>query len=338
LPLVQEPAVRALNLQDPDVVRDILRAGAAANRQAPCRKGSIDLITAPGTLIATGDLHDNPLHLARLVRAAGMEGGEARQPDSETAKQGADQASMPGNGSSPPCLATSLSRSFASPTHLVLHELIHSDRLMNGMDFSYRALVRAAALKAEFPERVHTLLANHELSQVMGAGIVKDGVKVVQAFNEGVEYAFGDEATSVDEAIRDFIMSMPLALRCQCPPPHGDILCAHSLPSTAIMERFDPSVLSRDLTPQDYEPRRGAAHLMVWGRGYDAEQIEDLVERWGINLFILGHEKAENGVRFVPPCVVVLNSDHDRGVYLPIDLSNPPQPEEAAAQVVPLAG
>jgi hypothetical protein len=102
------------------------------------------------------------------------------------------------------------------------------------------------------------------------------------------------------------------------------------------MERFDPSILSRDLTEADYEPRRGSAHLMVWGRGYDTELIEDLVERWGINLFILGHEHAENGVRFVPPCVIVLNSDHDRGVYLPIDLSDPPTPEAAAGRVVPL--
>ena len=37
----------------------------------------------------------------------------------------------------------------------------------------------------------------------------------------------------------------------------------------------------RDLTDDDYVPRQGSAHLMVWGRGYDSEQLEDLVERWG---------------------------------------------------------
>jgi hypothetical protein len=325
--------VRALDLQDPAVVREALLAGAAANRDAPCRARSIDLIRAPGTLIATGDLHDNPLHLARLVRVAGMDGSG----DEVTKRRSDEAAEQSGTPETTTSLRHSGTSSLPPPTHLVLHELIHSDRLINGMDFSYRALARVAALKSDFPERVHTLLANHELAQVMGAGIIKDGVKVVEAFNEGVEYAFGDDAPSVQEAIREFILSMPLALRCVCPPPHGDILCAHSLPSTALMERFDPSVLSRDLTPEDYEPRKGAAHLMVWGRGYDAEQIEDLVERWGINLFILGHEKAENGVRFVPPCVVVLNSDHERGVYLPIDLSHPPKPERAASMAVPLA-
>jgi hypothetical protein len=291
-----------LDLQNAESVRETFLAGAAANRTAACRVGSIDRIEPPGTLIATGDLHDNPLHFSRLVAAAGMEENRAAP---------------------------------ESPTHLVLHEIIHSDRLMNGMDFSYRALARVAALKARFPERAHTLLANHELAQIFGAGIIKDGIKVVEAFNDAVEYAFGEEAGLVQAAIKEFILSMPLALRCVC--PGGDILVCHSLPTPALMERFDPTVLSRELTEADYEPRRGAAHLLVWGRGYDAEQIEDLVERWGINLFILGHEKAENGVKLIPPCAVILNSDHEKGVYLPIDLAKPPRAEEAIGMVVPLS-
>ncbi len=77
---------------------------------------------------------------------------------------------------------------------------------------------------------------------------------------------------------------------------------------------------------------------MVWGRGYDAELLEDLVERWGVNLFILGHEKVENGIEFRPPNAIVLNSDHARGVYLPIDLAHPPRPEAALEMAVSLAG
>jgi hypothetical protein len=294
----------------------VFLAGASANRGAKCRVGSIDRIESPGRLIATGDLHDNPLHLIRLVRAAGLE-------DSETAKQ---RDSETGNAL------------VSKRSHLVLHEIVHSERIVNDADYSYRMLARVAALKAEFPELVHTLLANHELSQVLGAGIIKDGVKVVEAFNTGVEDVFGEEAPGVQEAIKEFIMSMPLALRCVCGPPgqRRDILVAHSVPSTAMMERFDATVLSRELTPADYEPRKGAAHIMVWGRGYDAEQLEDLVERWGVNLFILGHEKAENGVQIIPPCAVVLNSDHERGVYLPIDLEHPPTAEQAVGMVVRL--
>ncbi len=291
-----------LDLRDPDAVCRTLRSGAEAARSASCRRGSIDLIAAPGTLIATGDLHDNPLHFLRLVRAARM-------------------WDEPGP---------------AGPAHLVLHEIIHSDRLVNEMDFSYRALTRVAALKATYPEHAHVLLANHELSQIAGAWIVKDGVRVVQAFNTAVAFAFGADAPRVHDAIALFVRAMPLALRAVTPA--GDILCAHSLPSPAMMARFDPGVLSRELTDEDYEPRTGSAHLMTWGRGYDAELIEDLVERWGVNTFILGHENVEQGAMFVPPCAIVLNSDHERGVYLPIDLSNPPRAEEMIGRVVPLNG
>lgn len=298
--------VFSIDLANPDAVCRAFLDGAKANRTASCRRGSIDLINAPGRLIATGDIHDNPAHLARLIRAAGLLPSD-EQPEAPL-----------------------------RPCHLTLHELIHSDRLINGMDFSYRALARVALLKQANPEYVHTLLANHELSQIIGAGIIKDGIKVVQVFDEALDYVFADEADRVRAAIEVFIRSMPIALRART--PRGDILCAHSLPGLGMMTRFDPTILDRDLTDDDYVPRSGSAHQMVWGRGYDAEQLEDLVERWGVNLFILGHEKAEFGAKFVPPNAIVLNSDHDRGVYLPIDLADPPTPEQAMERVVPLAG
>jgi hypothetical protein len=290
-----------LNLQDPQSVCEIFERGATACREASCRQGSIDRIHAPGRVICTGDLHDNPVHFEKLVQVAGM-----------------NQAGYP-----------------ATLSHLVLHEIIHPERLVNGMDLSFRALAKVADLKARFPEFVHILLGNHELAQLTNANIMKDGVKNVHAFKAGLQYAFGDEWTRVEAAMNTFIRAMPLALACET--PRGRILCAHSLPPPAMMQRFDPGILSRELTEADYEPRRGGAYLMTWGRGYDAELLEDLVERWGVNLFILGHEKVDEGARFIPPCAVVLNSDHARGVYLPIDLSDPPRGEQAVAMAVAFA-
>ncbi len=289
----------SLDLTDPGAVCDIFAAGLAANLGAACRKHCTDEIQAPGRLIATGDIHDNPLHLARLLHMAGM-----TDPDA------------------------------APRAHLTLHEIIHPERLLNGMDFSYRALARVAAIKAAFPEHAHTLLANHEMAQMIGAGIVKNGVRVVEAFDEGLDYTFGDRAPDVRQAVADFIRSMPLALRCHT--RRGDILCSHSLPGPAMMARFDPDILNRDLTDDDYL-QNGSAYMMVWGRRYDAEQLEDLVERWGVSTFILGHEHVDTGCAVVPPNAIVLNSDHDRGVCLPIDLSDPITPAEAPFSVVPLA-
>ena len=100
------------------------------------------------------------------------------------------------------------------------------------------------------------------------------------------------------------------------------------------MGRFDPSILDRELTPDDYQPRVGSAHLMVWGRGYDHDQLEDLTERWGVNLFILGHEHAPNGYTVVNPNTIVLNTDHERAVYLPIDLDDEPTVAQCVSKMV----
>lgn len=298
-----------LDLRDAGVVVDLLHRGAAANRTNRWRHGVVELVGLdPGSrLVLTGDLHDNPLYLARLVRAAGMD-------------------ATPGLES--------------LPAHLTLHELIHGDRLTNGMDFSYRVLARAAALKAAFPEHVHTLLANHELSQIVGSGIVKDGVRVVDAFNDAVEHTFGDRAPTVQAALSRFIRSMPLAVRFSM-PGLADVLCAHSLPSPELMDRFDPAILERtepDFTDDDLAPRRGSAHLMVWGRRHTPDQLAALATRWGVGLFVLGHEKADSGLMVLEPNALVLNSDHERGVFLNLPAGQDRRPEAFAGTATPLSG
>tara|TARA_R110002096_G_scaffold344921_6_gene538053 strand:- start:7687 stop:8589 length:903 start_codon:yes stop_codon:yes gene_type:complete len=294
-----------IDMSNPAEVAQTLLAGAEANRTASCRKGSIDHISAPGHLIASGDTHDHPRNFRAIVAAAGLDGEFGSE-----------------------------------PKHLTLHEIIHPDmkQPLPGepapVDTSYRGLTRVAKLKTQYPEFVHFLLANHELAQATDSLIVKNGVRCVEAFNAGIDQEFPDpiDAESVRDAVKEFVLSMPIGLRASC--PKGDILCTHSLPGPAMMDRFDTTIINRDLTEQDYEPRVGSAHLMTWGRGYDHEQLEDLTETWGINLFILGHEHATNGYALIEPNAIVLNTDHDKGVYLPIDLDKPPSLAQAASDLV----
>jgi hypothetical protein len=120
----------------------------------------------------------------------------------------------------------------------------------------------------------------------------------------------------------------------------GDVLCAHSLPAPELMDRFDPGILEREgaeLTDEDMAPRRGSAHLMVWGRGHTPEQLLELSRRWNVAVFVLGHEKADDGVFTLEPNAVVLNSDHERGVYLDVPADTERTAGAFAARAVGLA-
>jgi len=291
--------LEGIDTHDPDAVRALLGDAADANRHARCRTGSIDRVEPVGVLTATGDLHDAPLNFARALRVARL--GQATP---------------------------------EAPRHVTLHEVIHGSS-QSGVDLSHRALFRVAAVKRAFPEFAHTLLANHELAQIVGAGIVKNGVRVVEAFNEGVEQVFGESASGVIDSIADFIRSMPLALVSRTDDGRG-VLCAHSLPSPGTMSRFDAGLLDRNLNEADYQPRTGAAHQMVWGRQQTPEQLTALAERWGVSLFILGHQHAEAGCDLLPPNGLILNSDHARGVVAPVTLADPPSASRLAGEVVPI--
>ena len=152
-------------------------------------------LPASGRLLATGDLHDNPEHLQKIIALARLE-----TPDH----------------------------------HLVLHEIVHSDHLVNGLDLSHRMLARVAELLLEYPHQVHVLLANHELAQMTGQGVSKGAGNSVVLFDAGLEFAYGDEWLAVAEAIKRFVRAMPLAARSE-----SGVFCAHSLPAPAAMDRFE---------------------------------------------------------------------------------------------------
>src|SRR5687767_13520793 len=95
-----------VNLRDASAVISLFERAAESMRRSPVRSGSVIRLPARGRLLATGDLHDNPVHLQKIIRLAKLEGS----PDH----------------------------------HVVLHEMIHGERLINGLDLSHRMLARVA--------------------------------------------------------------------------------------------------------------------------------------------------------------------------------------------------
>lgn len=283
------------NLRDPVAVAELFERAASSLIASLLREHSIIRLPPRGRLLITGDLHDNPIHLQKIIKLARLDA--------------------------------------SSDHHVVLHEIIHGEKLINSMDFSHRMLARVAGLTLQYPNQVHPLLANHELAQFTGKGISKGAGNSVELFNDGLEFAFGDDWHTVRDAINQFIAAMSLALITS-----SGVLCAHSLPAPHMMKSFDLDVIRRDLQLSDYAAPTGSAHLMVWGRQHTPAQLDHLAQHWNVELFCLGHEHVEIGIEVKPPRLVLLNSDHDRAAVVPIDLAaGPPAAEEALLSAIPLA-
>lgn len=283
-----------LNMNDARSAIDTFDRATEAQLGLSVRRGCAVHLPARGRLLATGDLHDNPVHFEKVVRLAKLEA--------------------------------------SNENHVVLHELIHGEHLINGMDFSYRMLLRVADLVIRFPGQAHPLLANHEISQMTGAGVSKGAGNSVELFNEALDFVFGDDAEEVAEACGRFIAAMPLVLLTE-----DGVACAHSLPNARLAARVPPEVIDRALVDEDFRSPLGVAYLMTWGRTYDDAQVESLAAAWGVRLFCLGHQSVETGIEQRGSRVVVLNSDHERAMVLPLDLSKIPDPGQAIMDAIPLA-
>ena len=275
-------------------VADLLERATRSMLEDPARRGCCVHLPARGRLLATGDLHDHPIHFQKVRAFAQLE-----RPDH----------------------------------HVILHELIHGDRLTHGVDLSWRMLAKTAMLRLEHPSKVHPMLANHEIAQAFRQPVSKGAGENTQLFRDGLEWTFGDEADLVDRAIESFVRAMPLAVRTA-----NGLMCSHSLPSPLAMAGFDLGVLDRALVDEDFQPRTGAAWNMTWGRGQTAETVETLTAAWGVSLFVAGHKSVEDGVEAPLPRLLLLNTDHERAVVVPFDLSAPaPTAGDAMLNAVPLA-
>lgn len=291
---------------DANAFADLLESAADAMLASPVRDGCVVRLPMRGSLVVSGDIHDNPLHFAAVLRLARLDGAGA-------AAAGAGER------------------------HLALQELIHGEASGqhpgDDRDMSHRMLGRVAELVLAHPGRVHPLLANHEIAQLRGHPIAKGGVNNVAQFDAGLEWAFGDDAFIAAEAVKRFIRAMPLAAVCE-----NGAFVSHSLPSSGGARHFDVRVLERELHDEDFDPPYGAAYMLTWGRTHTPEHLAALARDWNVRTFIVGHTFVESGAEFRSPNMLILNSDHPRGRVLEIDLASPVS--DAAALVdraLPLA-
>jgi hypothetical protein len=239
----------------PDPVRllQTLRRATQAFRDTAGRRGRVVTLQGAAELLASGDLHGNLENFRILLQRADL----ARQP----------------------------------LRHLVLQEVIHGTfTYANGGDKSHQLLDLVAALKCQFPNRVHFLLGNHELAQYTNRLIAKGDSDLNRLFREGVDAAYGANGPDIYDAYMQLLGVVPLALRTP-----NRVFLSHSLPPGSRLEGFDPNILERDEVAEADLVPGGSVHSLVWGRDTSQANVAAFLKKVDADLLITGHVPCEQG-------------------------------------------
>ena len=270
-------------------------AAAKLNREDALRQGSLLCFPNYGQLVMTGDLHGHRRNFEKLRRFCDLPNAGAR--------------------------------------HVILHEIIHEEiEALGAVDRSHELLLDAVRWKCDFPDQVHFLQSNHELAQLQGAEITKNGRVVTYDFDQGVREAYGTGADRVLGAIDGFIASLPLAGRTA-----NRVFLSHSLPSPRQLPAFDPTIFSRTPTDEDFS-ERGSGYALVWGRYQTKATIDSLCEILDVDFFLCGHQPQDMGYEVFHDHQIILASEHDHGVFLPFDLAKPQTIERLVENIRPFVG
>jgi hypothetical protein len=272
----------------------LLKAGAQLNLTDPLRNGNMLNFPAEGDLIVAGDLHNHQRNFERIQSVADLKHNPQR--------------------------------------HVIIQELIHGGPLSKeGADRSLDMLLDAIKWANDFPGRVHFLMANHDLAQVQGVAIMKDGYDLTDRFNRYLKSRALLDFSGLQAAFKAFTYSMPLAAITVT-----GIFFSHSLPGPRELAAFDHTLLRRELTEADFA-RTGPVYQLIWGRSQTQEVLDTLSKTWWSDLFVCGHQAQDAGYGTLGDRMLILDSCHNHGTFLYIDLARQYTLDDLVASVRPLA-
>jgi Calcineurin-like phosphoesterase len=178
--------------------------------------------------------------------------------------------------------------------HLVLQELVHGNKFYpdDQGDKSHQLVDIVSALKCQFPDRVHLILGNHELSEITGRAIAKNGQALNALFRQGIDTAYGRSGDAIYSAYLKLFAALPLAVRVQ-----NRVFLCHTIPDPLDLDQFDPSIFDADTWPAEAMARHGSVYAITWGRNTDPENVDRFAQLVDADWFITGHQPCDEGFR-----------------------------------------
>jgi hypothetical protein len=169
------------------------------------------------------------------------------------------------------------------------------------------------------------------MAQVQRLAVMKDGYDLTDRFARYMNLKFGSDVGNATQAFNNFVYSMPLAAITM-----NGILFTHSLPAARDIAKFDRTILRRDLTAQDYA-RNGPIYQLIWGRSQTQEVLTALSNAWWTEIFVCGHQSYDAGSAVIGDRLLIIDSSHNHGVFLPIDLTRQYTFQDLVHSLKPLA-
>jgi len=278
----------------PQAIIDLLKKGAEANYTDSFRRGNLICLPADGTLVIAGDIHGHRQNFERLIAFADLINNPNR--------------------------------------HIVLQEIIHGGpQDAEGGCLSYKLLFDIVRCKLSFPDRVHIIMGNHDTAFISNGEVMKDGKEMNRSMRLALEREFRQNSADVKLAIKQFLFSQPLAVRCE-----NRIWLSHSLPGDRFVDEFDRQIFDRQLKINDCV-KPGSSYLLVWGRKHSQPMLDKMAKLFDVDVFILGHQSQHQGWNRAGNNLIIIASDHNHGCLLSIDLAASYTAEQLIDSIVPLA-
>jgi len=278
----------------PQTIIDLLNKGEEANSADRFRQGNLICLPKGGDLVIAGDIHGHRRNFEKIVAFADLDNNPDR--------------------------------------HIILQEIIHGGpEDSQGGCLSYKLLFDVVRYKLDYPDRVHIIMGNHATVFVNDGEVLKNGKEMNRAMCSAIEREFKENSNDIVLAIKKFMLSMPLAVRCDT-----RIWISHSLPNDRHFDEFDREILDRQLIPEDLA-KPGSAYLLTWGRKHSESLLEKIADLFDVDIFVLGHQAQQQGYSRAGKNLIIIASDHNHGCLLPVDMTKSYTIEQLIDSIVPLA-
>lgn len=216
--------------------------------------------------------------------------------------------------------------------HLILHEIIHGGpEDEQGGCLSYKLLFEAVQLKIDYPDRVHMIMANHDTSYISNGQVMKNGKEMNRSMRQAIEREFSEHSEDIKKVITNLLVSQPLAVRSE-----NRIWFSHSLPNDRYVDTFDTEIFNRPITIEDLQSP-GNVYTLTWGRKHSQETLDKLAKALDVDCFILGHQRQADGYLKAGSNLIIIASDHNHGVIIPVDSNQKYNVDKLAEAVVPIS-